>query len=318
VTVIPRRAPFWIGAISLVTYAALGFGNQDVATSVRSRPPAPRVDFRLESNLVLVPVSVTDARNHAITDLGRDAFHIYEDKAEQAIVQFVREDAPLSVGIVFDASDSMTGKLDKSREAMKQFLHFANPEDEFFLVEFNNRARLAVPFTQNTGDIQNHLLQVQPKGTTALLDAVWLAMDSLQHARYARRALLILSDGGDNHSRHTESAIRNRVRESDLWIYTIGIAEHRPGDVAKEVLDGPKLLAGLAEDSGGRHFTVDSLVDLPVVAARIGVELRNQYVLGYRPSDARRDGKYHALKVDVASSNDLRVSWRPGYYGAAQ
>ncbi len=314
-TVIPRRAPLLIGAVCLLACAAFGVQDQEVAISIRSRPPARRVDFRSESDLVLIPVSVTDARNHAVTGLDRNSFRVFEDKAEQNIVQFVREDAPISVGIVFDSSDSMTGKLDKSREAMKQFLRFANPEDEFFLVEFNNRARLTVPFTDNGGDIQNRLLQVQPKGTTALLDAVWLAMDSLKQARYPRRALLILSDGGDNHSRHTESEVRNRVRESDLWIYTMGIAEHRTTDAAREVVEGPKLLEGLAAESGGRHFNVDSLIDLPVVAARIGVELRNQYVLGYRPSDARRDGKYHAVEVHVVEGSDLRVSWRPGYYG---
>jgi VWFA-related protein len=250
--------------------------------------------------------------------LGREAFRVFEDKTEQSVVQFVREDAPFSVGIVFDSSESMTGKLDKSREAMKQFLRFANPEDEFFLVEFSSRARLTVPFTSDIGEIQNRLLATQPKGKTALLDAVCLAMDALKHARYSRRALLILSDGGDNDSRYTESEVRNRVRESDLWIYAMGIYEPRMGYRSKEPTGGQKLLEGLAEESGGRHFAVESLVDLPVVAARISLELRNLYVLGYQPSSSPGDGKYHRVQVNVVEGGNLTVSWRPGYYGTIE
>lgn len=267
---------------------------------------------------MLIPVSVTDSRNHAVTGLDRQAFRVFEDTTEQTVVQFVREDAPISVGIVFDSSGSMTGKLDKSREAMKQFLRFANTEDEFFLVEFNNRARVTVPFTTDSGDIQNRLLNAQPKGKTALLDAVCLAMETLKHARYSRRALLILSDGGDNNSRYTEAEMRDRVRESDLWIYAVGIYQPRIGFRSQERTAGQKLLEALAEESGGRHFAVESLVDLPVVTARISLELRNQYVLGYRPSNPIRDGKYRRVQVKVVEGSDLRVSWRPGYYGMVQ
>jgi Ca-activated chloride channel family protein len=318
VTHILRRTPKWLGAICLFACAAFGGDDPQVSLPIRAKTPARRADFRLESDLVLIPVSVTDARNHAITGLGQEAFRVYEDKTEQAVVQFLQEDIPISVGIVFDASNSMTGKLDKSREAMKQFLRFANPEDEFFLVEFNNRPSLTVPFTREGGDIQNRLLQVQPKGTTALLDAVCLAMESLKHARYGRKALLILSDGGDNHSRYSEAEIRSRVRESDLWIYAIGIYEPRSGFHANEPTAGARLLEGLAADSGGRHFAVDNLADLPAVAARISVELRNQYVIGYRPSNPRRDGKYHSVQVNVVQAGDLRVSWRPGYFGGLE
>jgi VWFA-related protein len=307
-----------MATVCVLACAAFGGDDPQVALPIRAKTPVRRVDFRLDSELVLIPVSVTDARNHTVTGLGPEAFRLFEDKAEQTVVQFVQEDAPISVGIVFDASNSMTGKLDKSREAMKQFLRFANPEDEFFLVEFNTRPSLTVPFTTDSGDIQNRLLQVQPKGTTALLDAVCLAMESLKHARYGRKALLILSDGGDNHSRYTEAEIRSRVRESDLWIYAMGIYEPRIGFRAKELIGGQKLLEGLAADSGGRHFAVENLADLPAVAARISLELRNLYVLGYRPSNPHRDGKYHSVQVNVVEAGDLRVSWRPGYFGSLE
>ena len=314
----PHRAPMLIGAICLFACAAMRADDPRVPILRRSHTPAAQADFRIESDLVLIPVSVTDARNHAVTGLGREAFRVFDDRAEQTVVQFAREDAPLSVGIVFDSSESMTGKLAKSREAIRQFLRFANPEDEFFLVEFSSRARLTVPFTTDRGDIQNRLWNAQPKGKTALLDAISLAMDTLKHARWPRRALLVLSDGGDNNSRFTETEVRNRVRESDLWIYAIGIYD-LPKEVRPKASDpGRKLLEALAGESGGRHFAVDSLIDLPVVAARISLELRNQYILGYRPSDPRHDGKYHQVHVNVIEGQGLHVSWRPGYYGTIQ
>jgi Ca-activated chloride channel homolog len=317
VTVIQRRAPMLMGAICLLGCALLA-DDPPVSIPIRGHAPVTRPDFRMDSDLVLIPVNVTDARNHAVTGLSREAFRVFEDQTEQTVVQFAKEDAPLSVGIVFDSSGSMTGKLPKSREAMRQFLQFANPEDEFFLVEFSSRARLTVPFTTNSGDIQNRLLNAQPKGKTALLDAVCLAMESLRHARYSRRALLVLSDGGDNNSRFTETEVRNRIRESDLWIYSMGIYDQPKGVRIKAGDPGQKLLENLAAESGGRHFAVDSLVDLPVVAARISLELRNQYVLGYRPSDSRHDGKYHQVHVTVVHGQDMHVSWRPGYYGTIQ
>ena len=206
--VMPHRAPTLFGALCLFACGALGADDPRVSIPIRSRTPAVRPDFRTESDLVLIPVSVTDARNHAVAGLEREAFRLFEDQREQTVVQFAREDAPLSVGIVFDLSGSMTGKLQKSREAMHQFLRFANPEDEFFLVEFRNRARLTVPFTTDIAEIQDRLFNAEPKGKTALLDAVCLAMETLKHARYSRRALLILSDGGDNDSRYSETEMQ--------------------------------------------------------------------------------------------------------------
>jgi Ca-activated chloride channel family protein len=311
-----------VGMFLLVCGGARGADDPPVSIPVRGRAPVVRPDFRMESDLVLVPVSVTDSKNHAVTGLSSGAFRVFEDRAEQQVVQFSREDAPLSVGIVLDSSGSMTGKLQKSREAMRQFLRFSNPEDEFFLVEFSSRARLTVPFTSDILEIQGKLQQAQPSGKTALLDAVCLAMETLRHARYPRRAILILSDGGDNDSRYTEAEMRERVRESDLWIYAMGIydrqAEGQAAPTPKEIAGGQKLLEGLAEASGGRHFAVTSLVDLPVVAARISLELRNQYVLGYRPNNPHRDGKYHRVHVSVMDDRRLNVSWRPGYYGTSE
>jgi Ca-activated chloride channel family protein len=287
--------------------------------------PAERTgpsNIRIDSTLVLIPVTVTEPMNRFVTGLDKDFFKLSEDNSEQQITQFSSEDAPLSVGLVFDASGSMSNKLNKSRQAAAQFFKTANPEDEFFLVQFNDRAEMMMPFTHNTEEIQNRLTFTQAKGRTALLDAVYLAIHHMKKAKNPRRAILLLSDGGDNSSRYTESEIRKLVREADVQIYAIGIFEQAGsrGRTAEE-MSGPGLLNDIAEQTGGRHFAVDNVNELPDVAAKIGVELRNQYVLGYTPSNQNRDGKYRRVKVKVNQPRgfpSLRAFWRLGYYAPTQ
>ncbi len=174
----------------------------------------------------------------------------------------------------------MGPKLQKSRQAAVQFFKTANPEDEFFLVEFNDRPELVVPFTADTEDIQNRLEFAQSKGKTALLDGVYMAMNQMKKARNPRKAILIISDGGDNNSRYTESEIKNAVREADVQIYGIGIFEPigSRGRTPEEQM-GPGLLSEVAELTGGRSYNVENLNELADIAAKIGIELRNQYVL---------------------------------------
>jgi VWFA-related protein len=279
-------------------------------------------NIRVDTTLVLIPVTVTDPLNRFVTGLDKDYFRIWEDNAEQVVAQFSSEDAPLSIGLVFDASGSMGNKLHKSRQAAAQFFKTANPEDEFFLVQFNDRAELMTAFTHNTEEIQNRLTFTQAKGRTALLDAVYLAINQMKKSKNPRKAILILSDGGDNSSRYTESEIRNLVREADVQIYAIGIFEPvaSRGRTAEE-LSGPSLLNEIAEQTGGRHFPVENINELPDVAAKIGIELRNQYVLGYSPTNQARDGKYRRVKIKVNQPRGLpplRAFWRLGYYAPSQ
>lgn len=282
------------------------------------RPPSIRVD----TNLVLINVTVTDPLNRFVTGLEAEHFKLLEDKTEQKIATFASEDAPLSVGLVFDASGSMGSKLQKARLATAQFFKTANPEDEFFLVQFNDRPELTQPFTTNTEEIQNRLTFTQAKGRTALLDGVYMALNQMKKARNTRKAILILSDGGDNSSRYTESEIKNLVREADVQIYAIGIFEpvSARGRTAEE-LSGPGLLSEMAEQTGGRHFPIENLNDLPDVAGKIGMELRNQYVIGYVPTNGNRDGKYRRVQVKLVQPRGLpplRPFWRQGYYAPAQ
>jgi VWFA-related protein len=252
----------------------------------------------------------------------QEHFRIFEDKAEQKIASFAAEEAPLTIGLVFDVSGSMGNKLHKSRQAAAQFFRTANPEDEFFLVQFNERPELTVPITTNTDDIQNRMAFTQAKGRTALLDGVYLAMSQMKKARNPRKAILILSDGGDNSSRYTEAEIRNLVRENDVQVYAIGIFEliAARGRTAEE-LSGPSLLSDLAEQTGGRHFPVENLNDLPDIAAKIGVELRSQYVIGYSPANLAKDGKYRRVEVRLVQPRGLpplRAYYRTGYYAPVQ
>ena len=277
-----------------------------------------RSNIRIDTTVVLVPVSVTDPLNRFVTGLEKEHFKVFEDKIEQSITQFSSEDAPLAVGIVFDTSGSMGAKLQKSRQAVAQFLKTANPEDEFFLIQFSDRPELVVPFTRNTEDIQNRLTFTEAKGRTALLDGIYLAMNQMHKAHNPRKAILVISDGGDNSSRYTESEIKNSVREADVQLYAIGIFEPMSsrGRTAEE-LNGPSLLKELAEQTGGRDFAIDNLNELPDVAAKIGIELRNQYVLGYSPKNKDRDGKYRRIKVTLIQPRGLpplKAFFRLGYY----
>jgi Ca-activated chloride channel family protein len=281
-----------------------------------------RADIRVDTTLVLIPVTVTDPMSRFVTGLDKENFKVYEDKVEQEITQFSSEDAPLSVGIVFDTSGSMGAKLQKSRQAVTQFMKTANPQDEFFLVEFNDRPELVQGFTKETEEIQNRLTFTQSKGRTALLDGVYMGMSQMKKGQNPRKALLIISDGGDNSSRYTETEVRNAVREADVQIYAIGIFEaiSARGRTLEE-MNGPGLLNELSEQTGGRTFAVDNLAELPDVAAKIGIELRNEYVLGYSPKNTVRDGKYRRVQVRLQKTTglpQLRPMFRTGYYAPTQ
>jgi Ca-activated chloride channel homolog len=277
----------------------------------------PKATIRVDTNLVLVPVNVSDPLNRFVTGLERTDFRVFEDGLEQKITSFGNEDAPLSVGIVFDTSGSMGGKLAMSRLSVVEFFKTANPEDEGFLVEFSDRPELVVPFTHDLSEIQNRLLSTRSKGSTALLDGVTLALQTMKKAHNPRKALIVITDGGDNHSRYTFGEVQNRVREADVQIYAVGIFG---GGGSPEELGGPHLLSSLSEPTGGHHF-IASLSQLPDIASKIGVELRNQYLIGYTPANQARNGKYRAIKVTVIQPRGLpklRAHWRTGYYSPTQ
>lgn len=283
-------------------------------SSANEPPPLPRAAIRVDTDLVLVPVTVVDEMGRMVTGLDPENFQVFEDGVQQKLTSFGSEDAPLSIGIVLDTSGSMGNKLAISRAAVGEFFKSANPEDEAFLVEFNNQPQLVMPFTHNLGDIENRIMFTRSKGQTALLDGITLAIAEMKKASHPRKALILVSDGGDNHSRYTEAEVRNRVKESDVQIYAMGIFSGG-GDIN----DDPTLLARLAALTGGRHFET-SLRDMTDVAEKIGIELRNTYLLGYNPTNMKRDGKYRAITIKVAARGlgKLTPSWRRGYFAPTQ
>jgi Ca-activated chloride channel homolog len=309
-------------ARSAVALAWAGGLFGQVAIEPRARPTAkaeslPKPDLRVDTTLVLVPVSVNDPLNRPITGLEKENFRVYEDKVEQTITAFSREDEPIAVGLVFDTSGSMGDKLRRSRMAASEFFKFADPQDEYFLVEFDNSPRMEVPLTKDTGRIEEQLTFSRSRGSTALLDAIYLALHEMKKSKMNKKALLIISDGGDNHSRYTVTEVNNVVRESDVLIYSIGVFG---GGNTPEEAGGPGLLSRISEQTGGRLFEA-SAVELPDIAKNIGIELRNRYVLGYSPKNAVRDGKYRQVFVRVAPPRGLpplKAHWRLGYYAPGQ
>lgn len=274
--------------------------------------------IKVDVELALINVTVTDPTGRMVTGLDKEHFLLKEDNKAQVIEQFGAEEAPLSLAVVFDASGSMGYKMTKAREAVAQFFKTINPEDEFFLVQFNNRPEMVTGFTRSLEEVQSRLTFVRSKGRTALLDAIYLALNQMKQAKNSQKALLVISDGGDNSSRYTPREIKRMVRESDVQIYAIGIYEpYSTRGRTPEEAAGPGLLTEIAEATGGRQFAVQNVNELPDIAEKIGIELRNQYVLGYVPLNTQKDGKWRRVKVEIKRIRgmpELRAYYRNGYY----
>jgi Ca-activated chloride channel homolog len=283
--------------------------------------------FRADSTLVLVPVSVTDPSNRYVLGLAKEDFHLFEDDVEQKVTHFSNEDAPLSIGLLVDTSGSMGAKLDTSRRAVSEFLKTLNASDEAFLVQFSDQAQLAVPLTSDARAIESSMTTATSGGLTALLDAVNLGLQQMKRAKNPRKALLVISDGGDNNSRYTATQISDLVREADVQIYAMGVFEPSlsfglgGGKLGTAEMDGPRLLSAIAEQTGGRALAATNLRELPGIAERIGIELRNQYVLAYTPQNPGHDGKYRKIEVKLQQPKALpalKARWRLGYYAPSE
>jgi len=269
-------------------------------------PSARSAALRTDVKLVLIPVTVTDQLQRPVLGLARQNFHVFEDRVEQKISEFYSEEAPVSIGMVLDASNSMRKKIDQSRQALNDFLSMSMPGDEFSLLKFSDRPQTLCSFTTSVGEIEDNLAAIQSGGWTSLFDALYLAMNQMKKAAHGTRALFVLSDGGDNNSRYTESEILSMVREADVRIFSISILDRSPS------------LERISEESGGRGYRVRRLSELTELAATLSAEIHSHYVIGYAPETLQRDGKYHRIVVKLVppeGSPKLRVAWRHGYYG---
>jgi len=287
--------------------------------TITPRPkPTPKEDephaanIRVTTQLVLIPVAVNDPLNRPVSGLDKENFRLYDDKVEQTISHFAMDDESIAAGLVFDTSGSMGEKLRTSRMAASVFFRISDPDDEFFLVEFDSHPRLVVPLTKDTGKIEEELTFSRSKGSTALLDAIYMALQEMRKSKKNKKALLLITDGGDNNSRYTVQEVNRLVQESDTLIYAIGVFG---GGGTPEEAGGPSLLTHIAEQTGGRMFVANS-AELPDMAKRIGIELRNRYILGFSPTNQNHDGKYHHIVVKMVPPRGLpplQAHWRTGY-----
>lgn len=275
--------------------------------------------FRVNVNLVLIPLTVTDPMDRLVTGLEKNNFFVYEDNHLENLKSFSTEDAPVSIGVIFDMSGSMANKIIRARDSILEFMKTSNPQDEYFVIGFNDRPELIEDFTSSTEKIEERLANVQAGHRTALLDAIYFGLDKMKQAKYPRKALLVVSDGGDNRSRYTEGEVRSVVREAGVQIYSIGIFD--PEAATSEEKLGPLLLNDICDETGGRLFKVDDVSEMGDIAAKISAELRNEYVLGYSPLNEKRDGKWRKVKVKLVPPSGLpplTVHARNGYYAPLQ
>ncbi|HEX2523924.1 MAG TPA: VWA domain-containing protein [Terriglobia bacterium] len=299
-------------------------GKQTPLGQIRSQlgdpatPQGAQQDDRIKipTELVSLPVTVTDAYNRLVTGLDRQHFEIFEDKVKQDISFFSDDDAPVSLGIIFDVSGSMKGKLDRARDALKAFILTSHSDDDFFLVGFNQRANLVAEFTD--GDtLANKLTLVDPKGQTALYDAAYLGIEKVKQGRHNRHAMLLISDGQDNSSRYTYGELRKLLKEAGVQIYCIGIVEMGGGAGGTLDMQGQAILEEIAQVTGGKAFFPRSAAELEDATTRIALELRHQYSIGYNPTNVKRDGQWHKIKVSVKGPkglSNLKVQHKEGYY----
>jgi Ca-activated chloride channel family protein len=318
-----NRVCFRIFAVVVCAFIATSARNQTKGPVAPPKESAelnvkPGQGIKVDVNMTLVNLTVTDPLDRLVTGLEKEHFRVFEDNVEQEVLTLSSEDVPVSIGLVFDMSGSMSDKVEKAREAAVQFMRTANPLDQFFLVSFNDRAELTSGFTSSVDELQNRMMFTASKGRTALLDAVYLGLSQMRGAHNGKRALLIISDGGDNHSRYNESDVKNYLKEADCQLYAIGIFD--PIGIRSrtpEELEGPSLLSEMTEMTGGRVFPVANLSELPDIAAKIGMELRNQYVLGYKSSNARHNGSWRKIRVKLRPPKGLpplNVYAKTGYY----
>lgn len=274
--------------------------------------------LQVNINLVTVPVMVTDTKGSPVTDLGKKDFQLLEDSNVQPIDYFYSEDSPISVGLVVDLSSSMANKIDRVRDAVSEFFKNADPKDDYFVITFADKAKLFANTTQSTESIETQLLELKPKGNTALADAIFLGLDKLKNATYRRKALVIISDGGDNMSRHSLRSVKSLAKESDAQVYAIDVCDAPSLLFTKKLEEkfGRQWLSQVTEVTGGRTIAVDDAGKIPGAASQISRELRNQYVLGYRPGPMPRESKWRKIKVLITRKPDplpFQVYYRTGY-----
>jgi Ca-activated chloride channel homolog len=274
--------------------------------------------LRADVSLVLVPVTVRDAMNRPVVDLKTDNFQVFEENQQQDLRLCWKEDSPISVGVILDFSKSMSNKIEMETAAVREFFNNANSQDDYFVVAVSDRPHLIADSSDSFDELQRRMATTVPDGNTALLDGIYVGLKKMRTARYPRRALLIISDGGDNHSYYNTKKIKRMAQEADVMIYAIGIFDNMPVPVFKTIEEklGEHLLTEITELTGGFTIAADNREKLPEIAGAISRALREQYILAYRPKNQTHDGKWKKIKVQVMGLErffPLHVDYKKGY-----
>jgi Ca-activated chloride channel family protein len=306
------------GIVKLIVVVALAAGTVS-AQQLKTPAPNGSQTLKVDVDLVVVNATVTDPHNRYVTGLEREHFQLWEDKVEQSLEYFSAEDVPLTVGIIFDVSGSMKDKLSAARDAAVTFLKMGNPADEYLLVEFSNRPELTQDLTTDVERLQNRIVFAPAKGMTALYDAVYVGLNRIKEGSNPKKALLLITDGEDNRSRYNFSNIREFVKEQDVQIYAIGIVDAWASQFGTGT-SGRALIQELSELTGGRAFFPGSVYELEDICTKIAIELKNQYVLGYRSTNESQNGKWRKIRIQITPPTGLprlNVRAKAGYYGPA-
>jgi Ca-activated chloride channel homolog len=293
--------------------------SQPTPPKVDSPAPGQQIDgpVIVNTDLITFTVTVTDTYGRYVSGLGKNAFTVLDEKKPQEITFFSDDDAPVSVGVIFDVSGSMSGdKIKRAREALSKFIQTSHNSDEYFLIAFNQRAQLLLDKTRDGNAVLDKLTFVQTRNNTALYDACYLGVEKVQRGAHPKRALLLISDGQDNNSRYTFSELRRLLKESDVVLYGVGILSG--GDANSQMgMEGQGILDELASVSGGKAFFPRSNAEMDDIFEQIALELRHQYSIGYKPVNFSNDGRWHKIKVKVTPPRGLPhlfVRAKEGYY----
>jgi Ca-activated chloride channel homolog len=326
-----RRLPFNIRLVGL--YLGLAFSlcavvsAQDKpaenAPKPTSSPSQQKLGTELDgpvivnTDLITLTVTVTDTYGRYVSGLNKNAFSILDEKQPQEITYFSDDDAPVSVGIIFDVSGSMSGdKIKRAREALSKFIQTSHNSDEYFLIAFNSRAQLLMDKTRDGEAVLDKLTFVQTRGQTALYDAVYLGVEKVQRGIHPKKALMVITDGQDNNSRYTFNDVRRILKESDVTLYGVGILSG--GDAGSALgMEGQGILDELSGVSGGKAFFPRSGAEMDDIFEQIALELRHQYSIGYKPNNFTGNGKWRRIKVKVTPPRGLPrlfVRSKEGYY----
>ncbi len=282
-------------------------------------PDDPNGPVRIKTDLVTLTLTVTDLYGRYVSGLTKNAFTVTDNNQEQDVTFFSDSDAPVSVGVLFDVSGSMSGeKILKAKKALSRFIATSHPSDEYFLIAFNSRAQLLLDRSRDGEALLQKLTLVKPKDNTALYDAVYLGVERVTRGSHQKRALLIISDGQDNSSRYNFGEVRRLLRESDVVTYSVGVIGGNDAS-SSTGMQGQAFLDEISSVTGGKAFYPQTDVEMDEIFERIALELRNQYTIGYIPKDFQPDGKWRKVKVKVKPPRGLprlSVRGREGYYAS--